>query len=103
MITSPETCDDNNTTSGDGCSSTCQFEPIGFRFTDMDLKDPHVFATVPILGFDVTNTVAGMDGVNPILQTNIQTDEDGDGLLDLSIVNSFEPLVQTAGSTTQAI
>jgi cysteine-rich repeat protein len=99
VITSPETCDDDNSTGGDGCSATCQLEPIGFRFSDLDLKDPHVFAQI-IFCFDVTNTVAGMDGVNPILQTNIQTDEDGDGLLDLSIANTFNPLVQTAGSTT---
>ena len=106
VITSPETCDDNNSTGGDGCSSTCQLEPIGFRFTDMDLKDPHVFATVPILGCtDVTNLdLFGNKGVNPTLQDSIQLDGDdpSDGLLDLSLVNSFAPLVQTAGSMTAA-
>jgi len=99
VITPPETCDDNNSTGGDGCSSICRLEPIAFRFTDMDLKDPHAFAQI-IFCFDVTNTVAGMDGVNPIIQNNITMDEDGDGFLDLSLANTFNPLVQGAGTMT---
>jgi cysteine-rich repeat protein len=99
VLTAPELCDDGNTTPGDGCSDTCQHETVAFRFTDLDLKDPHLFATV-IFCLDVTNSPLGQDGVNPLLQTNIQTDEDSDGLLDLSIVNAFTPFVQTAGSMT---
>ena len=104
VVTAPETCDDGDAEGGDGCSATCRVEPIAFRFTDLDLRDPHVFANVPLLGCaDVTNlSLFGIDGVNPQLQTNIQTDEDGDGLLDLSLANTFAPLIQTAGSMTTA-
>jgi cysteine-rich repeat protein len=102
VITPPETCEDGNTTSGDGCSSTCRLEPVAFRMSDLDLRDPHTFADVPILGCtDVTNlSIFGQNGVNPTIQINIQNDEDGDGLLDLSIAQTFSPLVQTAGSST---
>jgi cysteine-rich repeat protein len=106
VITPPETCDDNNDNAGDGCSAICRIEPVGFRFTDLDIRDPHLFATVPILNCtDVTNlSLFGIDGVNPMLQTSIQTDatDDDDTFLDLSIVNTFAPLVQTASSTTLA-
>ena len=102
VITAPEACDDDNTTSGDGCSDTCQIEPVGFRMTDLDLKDPHTFASVPLLGCtDVTNlSLFGIDGVNPQIQNNIQNDEEPDGLLDLSIAETFSPVVQTAGMST---
>jgi cysteine-rich repeat protein len=106
VITPPETCDDNNDTAGDGCSASCRIEPVAFRFTDLDIRDPHLFATVPILNCtDVTNlSLFGIDGVNPMLQTSIQTDadDDDDTFLDLSIVNTFAPLVQTNGTTTLA-
>lgn len=98
-----EECDDGGTTGGDGCSASCRNEPVGFRFSDLDLKDPHVFASTIIGCTDVTNFDAfGIQGVNPLLQTNIQTDDDDDGLLDLSIVNTFSPLVQTAGESTES-
>jgi cysteine-rich repeat protein len=101
VITPPETCDDDNDTAGDGCSAICRIEPVAFRFTDLDIRDPHLFATV-IFCLDVTDSPLGQDGVNVLLQTNIQNDdpEDEDTILDLSIVNTFTPLVQTAGSTT---
>jgi cysteine-rich repeat protein len=100
VITAPETCDDDGTVGGDGCSATCRREPIAFRFSDLDLKDPHVFDNA--FGcIDVTNFDAfGIQGVNPLLQDNIQADGDGDGDLDLSIANTFLPLVQTAGTMT---
>jgi cysteine-rich repeat protein len=104
VITAPETCDDGGTTGGDGCSGTCQTEvtTTAFRLSDMDLMDPHVFAEAPFLGCtDLTNfMLLGRNGINPALQVNIQTDEDGDGDLDLSIVQTFSPLVQTAGAST---
>jgi cysteine-rich repeat protein len=104
VVTAPEACDDGGTAPGDGCSATCTVEAVGFRFSDLDLKDPHVFASVPILGCtDVTNLdFLGNKGVNPTLQDNIQLDGDdpADGFLDLSLVNSFAPVVQTAGSMT---
>lgn len=105
-----EQCDDGNTMSGDGCSATCTTEmlpPTAFRFTDLDLMDPHVYAMVPFLGCtDVTNlSLFGIDGVNPLIQDSIRNDNDmmgdpGYGLLDLSVTHVFEPLVQTAGMST---
>lgn len=106
VVTAPETCDDGNMTSGDGCSATCRTEtvaPTAYRFTDMDIRDPHLFASVPIFGCqDVTNTVLGMDGINPQIQIAIRTDGDmpADGLLDLSVVQVFQPLMQAAGTMT---
>jgi cysteine-rich repeat protein len=103
VITAPETCDDNNAMGGDGCSAICRIEPVSFRLTDLDIRDPHIFATVPILNCtDVTNlSLFGINGVNPTIQIKIQTDgNDADNLLDLSIAETFTPLIQTAGSTT---
>jgi cysteine-rich repeat protein len=106
VISSPETCDDGNEVGGDGCSATCAIEPIGFRFSDMDLRDPHVFASVSFLGCtDVTDlSLFGNNGVNPTLQLNIQNDRDdpADGILDLSLVQTFDPLRQAAGTSTEA-
>lgn len=101
VVTPPETCDDGGTMSGDGCSDTCQLEPVAFRLTDLDIRDPHLYARV-IFCLDVTNTAFGMDGVNPLIQASIQTDGDdpADGLLDLSIVQLFDPLEQAAGTST---
>ncbi len=102
VVTAPETCDDGNTVDGDGCSSTCTAEPIAFRFTDLDLKDPHVYAEV--FGcLDVTDfSLGSLLGVNPLIQQSIQQDDrdPDDGLLDLSIAHVFAPLLQTAGMST---
>jgi len=98
-VTAPEECDDGNTMAGDGCDAMCNLEAVAFRFNDLDVIDPHMFARV-IICVDVTNTAFGMDGVNPLLQNNITMDGDGDGLLDLSVVESFLPLDQTAGTMT---
>ncbi len=65
-----------------------------FRFDDLDLRDPHVF--VNFIGCrDVTDTLLVGFSVNGELQTNIQTDGDGDGNLDLSYVVEFLPLDQS--------
>jgi cysteine-rich repeat protein len=102
VITEPETCDDDNAQGGDGCSATCRLEPVGFRFTDLDLRDPHAFARVSILGCtDVTDLeLFGNRGVNPTIQFNLTTDDDGDGLFDLSAAQTFTPFVQAAGTTS---
>ena len=68
-----------------------------FRFSDLDLRDPHVF--VNFLGCrDVTDTPLVGFSVNGELQTLIQTDgsQPPDGLLDLSYVIEFLPLNQSA-------
>lgn len=63
-----------------------------FRIGDLDLRDPHVYVNVPIFGCrDVTDTPFAGFSVNDVLQTAIQTDEDGDGLLDLSQMQLFQP------------
>jgi cysteine-rich repeat protein len=105
VITPPETCDDDNTSAGDGCSDECQIEPVAFRFTDLDLRDPHAFASVFGFCIDVTDIEIGdTRGVNPLLQLNIQNDdpEDDDTLLDLSIANTFTPFEQAAGTSPVA-
>ena len=63
-----------------------------FRITDLDLRDPHVW--VSLIGCnDVTEL-----SVNPQLQTAIETDGDGDGLLDASTLLEFLPLDQSAAT-----
>jgi fibro-slime domain-containing protein len=66
IVTPPETCDDGNTVSGDGCSSTCQIEP----------QDPDGNGwSCPPAGGPCTRTVCG-DG---IVEGNEQCD-DGNSL-----------------------
>jgi cysteine-rich repeat protein len=91
-----EQCDDGNMDNADACSNTCTTNilPTAFRFSDLDLRDPHAFVSF-ILCNDVTdNQLAGFS-VNSALQTAIQTDEDTDGLLDLSPTLVFRPFSQT--------
>jgi cysteine-rich repeat protein len=93
-----ETCDDGGVVPGDGCDASCQLEATAFRFTDMDLRDPHTF--VDFIGCrDLTDTTFFGFSTNNELQTAIQTDDDGDGLLDLSPVVVFRPLDQAGTST----
>ena len=105
MIVEPgEQCDDGNPNAADACDA-CELTgfvaPTAFMFTDIDVRDPHLFTPVSILGCqDITNTVFGIDGVNPQFQTAIQTDGDNDGLLDLSLLAVFRPLDQTGTGGT---
>jgi fibro-slime domain-containing protein len=65
IVTPPETCDDGNTISGDGCSSTCQIEP----------QDPDGNGwSCPQAGGPCTKTVCG-DGT---LEGNEQCDDGND-------------------------
>ncbi|MSP17509.1 MAG: DUF4215 domain-containing protein [Myxococcales bacterium] len=103
-VESGEACDDGNTVSDDGCSSVCAEEILAtaFRFTDMDLRDPHTF--ISAFGCrDVTNTAFLGFSTNGELQSSIQADGDADGLLDLSPVVLFRPLDQAAVSTPMEI
>src|SRR5690606_28909800 len=80
------------------CGNDCRFNPVGFRMTDLDLRDPHVF--VDFIGCrDVTDTQLIGFSVNNELQTNIQGDGENDGLLDLSIVMVFREPTQAPGVT----
>jgi hypothetical protein len=92
-----EQCDDGDDDPTDGCDR-CQVvvTPTAFRFTDLDLRDPHTY--VQLLGCrDATDVpVFGLFAVNTELQTALTTDGDGDGDLDLSPVNVFRPFDQGA-------
>jgi hypothetical protein len=82
---------------GLGAAMSARAQVDTFRFSDLDLRDPHVFVTVPILGCrDVTDVAIGGFSVNGNLQTNIQTDADGNGFLDSSSLVQFFPLNQAA-------
>ena len=66
-----------------------------FRFTDLDLRDPHVF--VSFLGCrDVTNTALAGYSVNGSLQSSIQGDPNGDGFLDRNYLLIFNPLAPSS-------
>jgi cysteine-rich repeat protein len=94
-----EPCDDGNMNDADACANDCTANvvPTAFRLSDLDLRDPHVH--VAFIGCnDVTdNQLAGFS-VNNELQTAIQTDDDGDGFLDLSPTLVFRPFSQTAAT-----
>jgi cysteine-rich repeat protein len=97
IVEAGEQCDDGNANSNDACSNTCTTNsvPTAFRMSDLDLRDPHVH--VDFLGCrDVTDTALAGFSVNGELQTSIQTDGNGDGLLDLSPTMVFRPFSQTA-------
>ena len=40
IINTGERCDDNNTVPGDGCSSSCRFEPVGFNCINLNYSIP---------------------------------------------------------------
>jgi hypothetical protein len=68
--------------------------PDSLRFSDLDLRDPHLFVDVPVLGcLDLTDDgVAGLvPSFNEQVEESITTDGDGDGLLDLSLLLLFRP------------
>lgn len=99
VVTAPEQCD-----GGPTCTTTCHFATTAtaFRFTDLDIRDPHLWASVAGCQ-DATNRVLGViDGVNPKIQNAITMDltTPPDGLLDLSFALVFTPLLQTAGMST---
>ncbi|MCA9610390.1 MAG: DUF4215 domain-containing protein [Myxococcales bacterium] len=106
--TPPEECDDGNTTSGDGCSSTCQMEmsvpPTAFRVVTARLISPRIVAQIPLGGCqDITDNCVRVfgscanDGVNTLLQTAIDPMSAG-GDYSLHIVELFRPL-NTAAAT----
>lgn len=71
--------------------------PKTFRFTDLDLRDPHVFAAIDIgvvLCLDFTDDPLPVVDLafNPSLEQQINGDADGDGFLDLSSLLLFRPL-----------
>ena len=65
-----------------------------YRINAMQLRDPHVFVNL-FSCVDVTDTALLGFSVNGALQTQIQTDDDGDGFLGLSTIVEFLPLDQS--------
>lgn len=74
--------------------------PSAWRYTDLDLRDPHVFLTVgtPPLAFcfDFTDNPIPTTQIsfNGQIQTGFTTDGNGDGFLDNSNLLLFRPLNQ---------
>ncbi len=80
-------------------STVVGLAPEVFRFSDLDLRDPHVFADAGILGcFDFTDEPIPLVGIafNGLLADQITGDADLDGFLDLSSLLLFRQLVLTA-------
>lgn len=104
VIETGETCDDGNVIPGDGCDENCQTEVVAttFRFTDLDLRDPHT--VIDIFGCrDLTDTTFFGFSSNGEFQDSIQMDGDGDGLLDLSPLVLFNPLDQVSTTTPMEV
>lgn len=68
--------------------------PDVFRFTDLDLRDPHVFVDLSPLCLDFTDTPIPLTDIsfNDNLQVLLNSDEDMDGLVDLGLLLLFRPL-----------
>ncbi len=99
VVEAGEQCDDGNLNNSDACSNLCRLNVTAFKFTDLDLRDPHAY--VSFLGCrDVTPHGAFGFSVNDELQTNISTDGDNppDGLLDLAPTLVFRTFNQTAAT-----
>jgi cysteine-rich repeat protein len=98
VVTAPEQCDPP---AAGTCSATCQtiVSATAFRFTDLDLRDPHIY--VDAFGCrDLTNSgFLTVDSINQQIQDAIRMDSDSpaDGL-DLSIALVFRPLDQAAAT-----
>ena len=107
----PEQCDDGNTSSGDGCSATCQTEtampPTGFRLTSLRLISPRITASIPFGGCqDITQNCASVpllgcqaDSVNTLLANAINPTTTTNGEYSLHIVELFRPLNPAAATT----
>jgi hypothetical protein len=73
-----------------------------FRFSSMHIRDPHFYASLPLLGCtDVTDSIpAGLaDSINESFNNAIVEDGNDDGLLDLSLLLLFRPLDQADGAS----
>ncbi|NIR40291.1 MAG: hypothetical protein GWN73_32630, partial [Actinobacteria bacterium] len=88
VVEAGETCDDGNTTPGDGCDGSCQQEPTAMRITSIALRDPHVHFISCSL--DATGTA------NSIFQMAVDD-------YTLSTVGVFRPLDPLASTTPMDI
>jgi hypothetical protein len=77
------------------------FEPTNYRFTELAVRDPHVFVNF-ISCNDITDAALFGFSVNSALQTSIQTDGNGDGFYDLSYLQRLYPLDENDGAVGAA-
>ena len=91
--------DDSGGGGGDGGGGG---PPTAFRFTDLDLRDPHIFVDIVGTCTDVTEP-GGLFSVNAELEKAITTDDDQDGKLDLSAVVVMRPLAQASASNDMSV
>ena len=99
VVEGTEQCDDGNNNNNDGCSNQCRAAPTAFRFTDLDLRDPHVFNNFGLGCRDFTDSAFGF---NSNLQGQVRNDGNFDGKLDLSPTIVLRPLLQANAATTPA-
>ncbi len=99
VVEAGEQCDDGNLVDTDACTNNCTRAPTAFRFDTLALRDPHAFAQVFIFCADITNSASG-SAINEQFATNLTTDTDMDGFLQLSPVVVFRPLNQAAAVTS---
>jgi cysteine-rich repeat protein len=102
VVETGEQCDDGNMVNNDACTNACRLGATAYRFSDLDLRDPHVLVSAFGFCLDVTDTLIGTFSVNSAIQDSIQNDNDmpPDGKLDLSPTLVFRPLTQMNGATT---
>lgn len=103
-----EQCDDGGSTSGDGCSATCQTEmavpPTAFRITELRLISPRIVVNVVFSCQDITDNCPSFlgscqaDSINTMLATGLAPMSAG-GDYTLNIVDVFRPLNIAAASS----
>jgi len=76
------------------CSPAAAREAVAFRFTDLDLRDPHLFVSFIVCN-DITDTPFAGYSINGQIQRRINEDADTDGRLDQSYLVEFLPLDRT--------
>ena len=79
--------------------------PDAYRTSELLLRDPHLFINLPIFGcFDFTDNDLPLSlgpSFNSQLEAAIETDGDGDGFLDLSLLILGRPLSPSAAPNTR--
>jgi cysteine-rich repeat protein len=100
VVEGTEPCDDGNMNDTDACTNSCMTNtsPTAFRFTDLDLRDPHVWLNLTCQ--DVTDTQFFGISVNALIQQQITLDGNNDDLYDRSPTIVLRPLDQAAGTTS---
>lgn len=81
--------------------------PAAFRFNDLDLRDPHLFLTIPLsppfppLCYDFTDNAIPTTtfSFNGSIADSYNNDQDGDGFLDASSLLLLRPLRQDGAIT----